>query len=110
MDSPRHGTSIELIRASRGLEDHRRHHLDLRESLGGPILIAQVSGETFRAGLLPFVSMIAFVSINLFLINLLPIPVLDGGHILLFGIEAVTRQTGGRKTQGNRPGRSGCSC
>jgi len=64
--------------------------LDLRESLGGPILIAQVSGETFRAGMLPFFSMIAFVSINLFLINLLPIPVLDGGHILLFGIEAVT--------------------
>jgi len=70
--------------------------LDLRESLGGPILIAQVSGETFRAGLLPFVSMIAFVSINLFLINLLPIPVLDGGHILLFGIEAVT----GRPVEG----------
>lgn len=63
--------------------------LDIRDSLGGPILIAQVSGETFRAGLLPFFSMIAFVSINLFLINLLPIPVLDGGHILLFGIEAV---------------------
>ncbi|MFY9397321.1 MAG: RIP metalloprotease RseP [Desulfomonilia bacterium] len=70
--------------------------IDLRESLGGPILIAQVSGETFRAGLLPFVSMIAFVSINLFLINLLPIPVLDGGHLLLFGIEAVT----GRPVEG----------
>lgn len=64
--------------------------LAVRESLGGPILIAQVSGETFRAGVLPFFSMIAFVSINLFLINLLPIPVLDGGHILLFGIEAIT--------------------
>ena len=63
--------------------------IDVRESLGGPILIAQVSGETFRAGMLPFFSMIAFVSINLFLINLLPIPVLDGGHLLLFGIEAM---------------------
>ncbi|MCK9264291.1 MAG: site-2 protease family protein, partial [Deltaproteobacteria bacterium] len=62
--------------------------LDIRDSLGGPILIAQVSGETFRAGILPFFSMIAFVSINLFLINLLPIPVLDGGHLMLFGIEA----------------------
>ncbi len=64
--------------------------LNIRDSLGGPILIAQVSGETFRAGMLPFFSMIAFVSINLFLINLLPIPVLDGGHLFLFGIEAVT--------------------
>lgn len=63
--------------------------IDVRKSLGGPILIAQVSGQTFRAGLMPFFSMIAFISINLFLINLLPIPVLDGGHILLFGIEGV---------------------
>lgn len=62
--------------------------IDVKKSLGGPILIAQVSGETFRAGVMPFFSMIAFISINLFLINLLPIPVLDGGHILLFGIEA----------------------
>lgn len=63
--------------------------IDMKKSLGGPILIAQVSGETFRAGMLPFFSMIAFISINLFLINLLPIPVLDGGHILLFAIEGV---------------------
>ncbi len=62
--------------------------IDVKKSLGGPILIAQVSGETFRAGVMPFFSMIAFISINLFLINLLPIPVLDGGHIMLFGIEA----------------------
>ncbi len=62
--------------------------VDVKKSLGGPILIAQVSGETFRAGVMPFFSMIAFISINLFLINLLPIPVLDGGHIMLFGIEA----------------------
>lgn len=61
--------------------------IDVRKSLGGPILIAQVSGQTFKAGMMPFFSMIAFISINLFLINLLPIPVLDGGHLLLFGIE-----------------------
>jgi regulator of sigma E protease len=64
--------------------------IDFRKSLGGPILIAQVSGETFRAGVLPYFSMIAFISINLFLINLLPIPVLDGGHIMLFAIEGIT--------------------
>jgi len=63
--------------------------IDVKKSLGGPILIAQISGETFKAGMLPYFSMIAFVSINLFLINLLPIPVLDGGHLLLFAIEGV---------------------
>jgi regulator of sigma E protease len=63
--------------------------IDVRKSLGGPILIAQVSGQTFRAGLMPFFSMIAFISINLFLINLLPIPVLDGGHIMLFAVEGI---------------------
>jgi len=70
--------------------------LDIKESLGGPILIAQVSGETFRAGMLPFFFMIAFVSINLALINILPIPVLDGGHLLFFLIEGIT----GRPVEG----------
>ena len=64
--------------------------ISVKESLGGPILIAQVSGQTFKAGLLPFVSLIAFISINLAIINLLPIPVLDGGHLLLFAIEGIT--------------------
>lgn len=64
--------------------------ISVKDSLGGPILIAQVSGQTFKAGLLPFVSLIAFISINLAIINLLPIPVLDGGHLLLFLIEGIT--------------------
>ncbi|HVN72783.1 MAG TPA: RIP metalloprotease RseP [Desulfomonilia bacterium] len=64
--------------------------ISVKDSLGGPILIAQVSGQTFKAGLLPFVSLIAFISINLAIINLLPIPVLDGGYLLLFLIEGIT--------------------
>ncbi len=64
--------------------------IDAKKSLGGPILIAQVSGQTFRSGMIDFFSLIAFISINLFLINLLPIPVLDGGHIMLFAIEGIT--------------------
>ncbi len=64
--------------------------IDIRKSLGGPIMIAQISGETFREGWLPFLSMIAFISINLGLINLLPIPILDGGHLLLLCIEWIT--------------------
>jgi len=64
--------------------------IDIRKSLGGPIMIAQISGETFKEGWLPFLSMIAFISINLGLINLLPIPILDGGHLLLLCIEWIT--------------------
>jgi regulator of sigma E protease len=64
--------------------------LDIKKSLGGPIFIAKVSGETFRAGLLPFFSLIAFISINLAIINLFPIPILDGGYLLLFLIEGIT--------------------
>lgn len=63
--------------------------IDIKESLGGPIMIADISGQTFRSGMLPFFSLIAFISINLGLINLLPIPVLDGGHLLFFLIEAI---------------------
>ena len=70
--------------------------LDIKKSLGGPIMIADVSGQTFKAGWLPFFSLIAFISINLGLINLLPIPVLDGGYLLFFLIEAIT----GRPVEG----------
>jgi regulator of sigma E protease len=64
--------------------------LDIKKSLGGPIFIAKISGETFRAGLLPFFSLIAFISINLAIINLFPIPILDGGYLMLFLIEGIT--------------------
>ncbi|HEY9162193.1 MAG TPA: RIP metalloprotease RseP [Desulfomonilia bacterium] len=64
----------------------------IKESLGGPIMIAQVSGKSFKAGLLPFLGLIAFISINLAIINILPIPVLDGGYILIFLIEGIIRR------------------
>ena len=64
----------------------------VKESLGGPIMIAQVSGKSFKAGLLPFLGLIAFISINLAIINILPIPVLDGGYILIFLIEGILRR------------------
>jgi len=63
----------------------------LRE-LGGPIAIAQVAGQQARAGLDAFVTMLAFLSVNLGVLNLLPIPVLDGGQLALFGVEAVLRK------------------
>ncbi|GAB4260867.1 MAG: RIP metalloprotease RseP [Deferrisomatales bacterium] len=58
-------------------------------NLGGPIAIAQMAGETARAGLLSFLFLVAVLSVNLAVLNLLPIPVLDGGHVLFFAIEAV---------------------
>ena len=60
------------------------------DNLGGPIMIAQMAGEQAKAGMVNFVWFIALLSVNLGIINLFPIPVLDGGHLLFFGIEAAT--------------------
>jgi regulator of sigma E protease len=62
------------------------------KALSGPITIAQASGESLRAGFLSFVFLMSFISINLAVINLLPIPILDGGHLLFFLVEAVIRR------------------
>ncbi|MFO8112418.1 MAG: RIP metalloprotease RseP [Desulfosalsimonadaceae bacterium] len=59
------------------------------DNLGGPIMIAQMAGEQVEHGLINLLGFIALVSINLGILNLLPIPVLDGGHLMFFGIEAV---------------------
>ena len=59
------------------------------KTLGGPILIAQLAGQQAKAGVLSLIYFMAIISINLVILNVLPIPVLDGGHILLFLIEAV---------------------
>ncbi|MFP4031608.1 MAG: RIP metalloprotease RseP [Desulfococcaceae bacterium] len=59
------------------------------DTLGGPIMIAQMAGEQAREGAANLVFFIALLSINLAILNILPIPVLDGGHLLFFVIEAV---------------------
>lgn len=59
------------------------------KSLGGPILIAQLAGRQAEMGVLALVTFMAALSVNLFLLNLLPIPILDGGHLLFFMLEAV---------------------
>ena len=60
--------------------------------LGGPLKIAQVSGQSLAMGPLELVYLIALISINLGFINLLPVPVLDGGHLLFYAVEAVRRR------------------
>lgn len=62
------------------------------ENLQGPIGIAQVSGETASMGLVNFISLIAVISTAIGLINLFPIPVLDGGHLVLFALEGIMRR------------------
>ena len=59
------------------------------KSIGGPILIAQVAGKQAEMGVTYLVQFMAALSVNLFLLNLLPIPVLDGGHLFFFTIEAI---------------------
>jgi len=62
------------------------------ETIGGPILIFQMAGQQAAHGLLSFFTFMAVISINLGILNFLPIPILDGGHILFLGIEAVRRK------------------
>ncbi len=62
------------------------------KSLGGPIMIAQVSGEMARQGLSEFLNFMGIVSLSLGIFNLLPIPVLDGGHIFLLFVEFLNRK------------------
>jgi len=57
------------------------------ENLGGPIAIAQIAGKTAELGIIAFISFLALISVNLGVLNLLPIPVLDGGHLVYLGIE-----------------------
>ena len=59
------------------------------KTMGGPVLIAQIAGTQAREGIIPFVLFMALLSVNLAILNLLPIPVLDGGHILFYTIEIV---------------------
>ncbi|HEY4202266.1 MAG TPA: RIP metalloprotease RseP [Devosiaceae bacterium] len=60
-----------------------------REQLGGPVKVAQVSGEVATLGFAAFVNLIAMISLNIGLFNLLPVPMLDGGHLAYYLIEAV---------------------
>jgi regulator of sigma E protease len=62
------------------------------ESVGGPIRIAKMTNEQAKEGLGHLLRFVAAISIQLAILNLLPIPVLDGGHLLFYGIEAILRR------------------
>ena len=67
--------------------------------LGGPIRIAKITGQVAEYGFIPFFSMMAYISISLGLINLFPIPMLDGGHLMFYLIEKILGRPLSQKTQ-----------
>ncbi len=69
------------------------------DELGGPLRIAEISGQAAEAGILAVVQFMAIISINLGLINLFPIPILDGGHLLFYAYEAVRGRPLGERAQ-----------
>lgn len=70
-----------------------------RRAIGGPIAIARLSGESARWGFENLLGLLAIISINLGLINLFPIPVLDGGHVVISVIEAIRRKRFSKRTR-----------
>lgn len=80
--------STQIIRTIRGLFSGR---ISKRE-VGGPIMIGQLAGESARMGLDPFLAFMALISINLAILNLLPVPILDGGQFVFLLAEGITRR------------------
>lgn len=70
------------------------------KNLGGPIKIAQATAAAAKSGISNFLFFLSFLSMQLGILNLLPIPVLDGGHLVFFGIEAIRRKPLSEKIQG----------
>ena len=67
--------------------------------LGGPIKIAKITGQVSEYGLIPFFNVMAYISISLGLINLFPIPMLDGGHLMFYLVEKILGRPLSQKTQ-----------
>ena len=78
----------QMIDGSRGTEE-----------LGGPLRIAQMSGEVAQTGAYALIWFMAFLSVNLGMINLFPVPLLDGGHLLFYGLEALRGKPLGARAQ-----------
>lgn len=69
------------------------------DELGGPLRIAQLSGEVAQGGFVPLLWFMAVLSVNLGLINLFPVPVLDGGHLMFYAAEAIRGKPLGQRAQ-----------
>jgi regulator of sigma E protease len=69
------------------------------EQLGGPVKVAKVSGEVATLGIVALINLAALLSLNIGIFNLLPVPVLDGGHLLYYVIEAIRGRPLSQKAQ-----------
>ena len=67
--------------------------------LGGPIRIAKITGQVSEYGIIPFLTIMAYISVSLGLINLFPIPMLDGGHLMFYLFEKILGRPLTQKTQ-----------
>ncbi|MEX0602468.1 MAG: site-2 protease family protein, partial [Bacteroidota bacterium] len=63
-----------------------------RESVGGPVRIAQIATRSAEAGLAEFLTVMAWLSLSLAILNILPIPALDGGHLIMLTVEGIFRR------------------
>ena len=87
--------TIYTVKVTRGMIDGLWQIITGRrgtEDIGGPIKIAQIAGQQATLGLLAFVQLLALFSINLGFINLLPVPMLDGGHLVFYAVEGIRRR------------------
>jgi regulator of sigma E protease len=83
----------EVLRGTaRGLVLVFTARVKVTKALGGPITIARYAGETARAGFAPYLEFVALISVMVAMLNLLPVPVLDGGHIAIGAVETVRRR------------------
>ena len=76
-----------------------RRQRESTDQLGGPIRIAQMSGQIATLGIVPLINFVALLSIGIGLINLFPIPMLDGGHLVFFAVEAARGRPLSEKAQ-----------
>ena len=67
--------------------------------MGGPVMMAEVTAKVAELGIEPMLRWIAFISANIGFLNLLPIPVLDGGHLMFYAVEAVRRKPASERLQ-----------
>jgi regulator of sigma E protease len=66
--------------------------MSFRESIGGPVQIAKIAGQQAEKGITDFLLLVASLSVSIAVINILPIPALDGGHLVFIIIEGITKK------------------
>jgi len=91
------GRTVEIVQESWAIL--LRGRISVRQ-ISGPITIVETTVRVFRSGWEPFLGFVAFLSVNIAIVNLLPIPALDGGYLALLGIEAVRRRPLTARVQG----------